>query len=62
MDFDEWFGNDPRPGSLDPEFDRRIAMAAWNAAINRATLLVEERFDSMEPWLTPEEMAELQAK
>ena len=31
----------------------------WNEAIEAAAKLVEERFDSCEPWLEPHEMREL---
>ena len=61
MQFEEWFENDARPGSLDAEFDRRLAKAAWNAAIKQATELVEAHFDECEPWLTPEQMEALEA-
>ena len=61
MSFEEWFDNDARPGSLDAEFDRRLAKAAWNAAIKQATDLVESRFDECEPWITPEAIEQLEA-
>ena len=61
MTFNEWFENEARPGSLDAEFDRAMAKAAWNAAIKEAKSLVELNFDECEPWLTPEEVAALEA-
>lgn len=61
MTFEEWFDNGNRPTSLDPEFDRRMAKAAWNAAIKEATALVEFHFDECEPWITPEKVEALEA-
>ena len=61
MTFEQWFETEARPNSLDSEFDRRLAKAAWNGAIKQATKLVEDTFDECEPWLTPDEMSELGA-
>lgn len=61
MKFEEWFNTMSIPESLDPEFYRRLAMSAWDAAIEAATALVEERFDECEPWLLPDDVMALKS-
>jgi hypothetical protein len=62
MNFDEWLKSDEGVVRFGMELRKEYVFAAriaWDAAIESAAKIVEDRYDECEPWITPDDIRNL---